>query len=166
MNKNSTVFNLLLLLVYLLGFSLIILVLGARFGRPLVLIEAGNVHVFLSILNVPNVLLGSMIYLPEERLSFAITWQCSGMFSISLYTIVYLTFPQIRRDIKGWMFGISTLYLFNLTRIVIAIYLYHRFGEYLFSFFHYTLGPALMFGIVVSLLGDLLVKSLKTGRIK
>ncbi|WP_456453473.1 archaeosortase family protein ArtF [Thermococcus sp.] len=161
MSKNSTVLNVLLLLSYLLGFSLLVLVLGARFGRPLVLIEAKNVHIFLHILGVPNVLLGDMVYLPNERLSFEITWQCSGMFSISLYTIVYLTFPRIRRDVKGWMFAASVLYLFNLMRVVIAIYIYHRFGEYPFSFFHYTLGPAIMFGIVVSLLGGLLVKSLK-----
>jgi len=164
MSKSSTVFNIPLLLAYLLGFSALILVIGARFGKPLVLVEAKSVHIFLSILGVPNLLLGNMVYLPDERLSFEITWQCSGMFSISLYTVVYLVFPRVRRNVAGWLFGASLLYLANFLRIVIAIYLYHRFGEGSFSFFHYTLGPALMFGIVVLLLGDLLVRGLKEKR--
>lgn len=161
MKRGSVIFNLLLLLGYLIGFSIIVLIIGAKFGMPLILIEAKNVHVFLDYLGVSNVLLGNMVYLPDERLAFEITWQCSGTFTLSLYTLVYLAFPRIRRDIGEWLFGASVIYLLNLLRVVTAIYLYHRFGEGAFNLFHYTVGPAILFGAVVILLGRLLVKSLK-----
>jgi len=164
MKRNSLAFGILQLIGYLLLFSILILVIGTKFGGPLVRIEAKNVHVLLKVLGVPNTLMGNIVYLPEERLSFEITWQCSGMFSISLYTIVYLTFPGIRRNPWEWLFGVSVLYLANFLRVVTSILLYHHFGEEVFSFFHYILGPALMFGVVVLLLGDLLVKSLRERR--
>ncbi|ACS33765.1 archaeosortase family protein ArtF [Thermococcus gammatolerans] len=164
MKRNSLAFGILQLLGYLLVFSIMILVIGAKFGDPLVKMEAKNIHVMLRILRVPNILLGNMVYLPEERLSFEITWQCSGMFSISLYTVVYLTFPRIRRNLWEWFFGVSVLYVVNFFRVLTSILLYHHMGEEVFSLFHYILGPAMMFGVVVLLLGDLLVKSLKERR--
>jgi len=160
MKRNSIILNLVLLVVYFAFFSLLILLLGSRFGESLIRIETQNIHVFLEILGVPNVLLGNMVYLPSDRLSFEITWQCSGMFSISLYTIIYLSLPGIRKDIISWIFGVSFLYILNLLRIVAAVYLYHHFGENAFSFFHYVLAPAVMFGVVIILLGYLLVKNL------
>ncbi|ASI99370.1 archaeosortase family protein ArtF [Thermococcus celer] len=161
MKRDSVIFNLLLLLGYLIGFSIVVLVIGAKFGKPLVLIEAKNVHALLSFLGVSNTLLGNMIYLPGERLAFEITWQCSGTFTLSLYTAVYLAFPRIRRNVREWIIGASVIYLLNLLRVAIAIYLYHRSGEGVFNLFHYTIGPAILFGAVVILLGRLLVKSLR-----
>jgi len=114
----------------------------------------------LTALGIPNVLMGTTIYLPRQGVSFQITWQCSGMFSMSLYTILYLTFPRVRKNVFRLVFGLSVIYIVNLLRIAIAIYLYDTFGEDVFSIFHYTIGPIILFLVVVLLLGDLIYRQL------
>jgi len=153
--------GLLFLLLYIVAVSVVTLFLGVRFGGPLLMIEARNIHFLLNLLGVENVLIGTLIYIPSLKLAFQITWQCSGMFSMSLYTVVFLTFPGIRREVFRWLFGLAVIYLANILRIVVAIYLYNAYGEGAFSTFHYTVGPILMFAIVVFLLGDLLYKGLQ-----
>ncbi len=161
MGKREGLLRILAILAYILVVSVVLLLLGMKIGRPLVLVEVQNVHHILSLLGVPNVPMGTMIYIPGINLSFRITWQCSGMFSMSVYTIVYLTFPGIRKDVFRWLLGVSVLYIVNLMRIAVAIYLYVVSGERAFSLFHYTVGPILMFVVMVLLLGDVMSRRLK-----
>jgi len=162
-DKDNVIVRILIIATYFLVLSVLVLVIGAQFGRPLIVVEAENIHVFLSLLGIQNVLLGTGLYIPADRLTFQITWQCSGMFSISLYTLIYLLLPGVRRDVKGWAFGVSFIYLANLLRIVTAIYVYHYFGLRAFTFFHYDVGPVMMFSLVVLLIGDALLRSLRRG---
>ncbi|ASJ01196.1 archaeosortase family protein ArtF [Thermococcus gorgonarius] len=140
--------------------TVVVMVLGVKFGGPLIKVEASNIHGLLSIVGIQNTLLGNIIYLPSERVAFEITWQCSGMFSIALYTVVYSVIPKLRRHFREYIFGVSTIYLLNLARIFLAIYLYYTLGEGAFSLFHYTIGPLLMFTVVVLLLANAFMKSL------
>jgi len=140
--------------------TVIVMILGVKFGEPLIEVEASNIHSFLSMVGVENVLIGNMIYLPDERVTFEVTWQCSGMFSIILYTVVYYMIPKLRRHPKEYLFGASVIYLLNLGRVFLAIYLYHTLGEGAFSLFHYTIGPLLMFTVVVLLLASAFLRSL------
>lgn len=161
MRRDSSAFNILVLIAYLILLAIVILVVGGVIGRKLALIEAGNVHIILRLLGTRNILLGDTIILPEDKLAFQITWQCSGMFSISLYTLAFLTFPRIRRRVKEWVYGVSILYLVNLARIVGAIEIYRGLGEGAFNIFHYTIGPIILFTVVVLLLSHLLLKGLR-----
>lgn len=162
LQKDGTIFNIVVLFSYLLLFSVLILIVGSKLGGPLTRIEASNVHRFLEWVGIGNVLMGNMIYLPGEGLSFEITWQCSGTFSITLYTVVYLLLPRIRRDFWGWFFGSAVLYFTNFLRVVSIIYVYQRFGERMFLLFHYVIGPSIMFTMVVILLGVALLRGLKS----
>ncbi len=140
--------------------TVVVMMLGVKLGEPLIKVEASNIHGFLSMVGVENVLIGNMVYLPNERVTFEITWQCSGIFSIVLYTVVYFMIPKLRGHFKEYLFGVSTIYLLNLGRVFLAIYLYHTFGEGVFSLFHYTIGPLLMFTAVVLLLASAFLRSL------
>lgn len=164
MRKNTTASSILKLLAYLTLLSIIILVVGGWVGKPLALVEAENIHTILTLLGTPNLRLGDTIYLPQDKLAFQITWQCSGMFSITLYTLAFLTFPRIRRGVKEWIYGVSILYLINLARMVAAIELYRDLGERAFNIFHYTIGPLILFTAVVILLSHILLRGLRRGQ--
>ncbi|MDV3103961.1 archaeosortase family protein ArtF [Thermococcus waiotapuensis] len=141
--------------------TVVVMVLGVKYGGPLIKVEAANIHSLLSMVGIENALAGNMIYLPGERMTFEITWECSGMFSILLYTVVYFAIPKLRRHLWEYLIGVSVIYLLNLGRIFLAIYAYHTFGEGAFSLLHYTIGPLLMFTVVVLLLASAFVKSLR-----
>ena len=159
--RSSKIPELAIFIVSLVVSTVVVMILGVKFGGPLIKVEASNVHSFLSMVGVENVLVGNMIYLPEERVAFEITWQCSGMFSIVLYTVVYYMIPKLRGHFGEYLFGVSTIYVLNLGRVFLAIYLYHTLGERAFSLFHYTMGPILMFAAVVLLLASAFLRSLE-----
>jgi archaeosortase family protein ArtF len=154
--------NVLILLIYLAVFPVVTLLIGSAVGKPLTRIEASNIHLLLRTFGIDNYLIGGQIYLPTDRVSFEITWQCSGAFSMTLYTLIYLFLPGLKKKPLEWLFGVSTLYIANIFRVFFSIYLYHRFGEGAFSTFHYTIGPILLFLLVVILIAHAFLLGLRS----
>ncbi|MBC7108886.1 MAG: archaeosortase family protein ArtF [Methanomassiliicoccales archaeon] len=154
--------NVLILVVYLTVFPIVTLLIGSVIGKPLTKIEASNINFLLKAFGIENYLIGNQIYIPADRMSFEITWQCSGVFSMTLYTLIYLLLPGLKRKPIEWMFGVSTIYIVNILRVFFSIYLYHRVGEGVFNLFHYTIGPILLFLLVVLLVAHAFLLGLKS----
>lgn len=148
------------MLLYIALISLAILILGVKLGRPLIVVEAENIHTLLSLLGVPNSIAGDTIYL-REGLAFQVTWQCSGMFTLTVYTVAFLAIPRIRGKVGEWLFGASLIYLANLARMIAAILAYRYFGADAFNLVHYMVGPIVLFILLVLILGTLIAKSLR-----
>nr|WP_238982022.1 archaeosortase family protein ArtF [Thermococcus sp. 2319x1] len=149
-------------MVYLTVFPVVTLLIGFAVGKPLTRIEASNIHLLLGTFGIDNYLIGKQVYLPTDRISFEITWQCSGTFSMTLYTLIYLFLPGLKKKPLEWLFGVSTLYIANIFRVFFSIYLYHRFGKGAFNTFHYTIGPILLFLLVVFLIANAFLLGLRS----
>ncbi len=143
-------------------FPIVTLLIGFAVGKPLTRIEASNMHLLLKIFGVENYLIGEQIYIPADRVSFEITWQCSGTFSMTLYTLIYLFLPGLKKKPMEWLFGVSTIYIANILRVFSSIYLYHKFGEGTFNTFHYTIGPILLFLLVIVLIAHAFLLGLRS----
>jgi archaeosortase family protein ArtF len=154
--------NVLTLGIYLTFFPLITLLIGSIVGEPLTRVEASNIHVLLETFGVKNYLIGNQLYIPTDRISFEIMWQCSGAFSITLYTLIYLFLPRLRRRLMEWVFGISVIYIANIIRVFVSLYLYHVAGIGAFNAFHYTIGPIVLFIIVIGLIAHAFLLGLKS----
>ncbi|ASJ07322.1 archaeosortase family protein ArtF [Thermococcus pacificus] len=154
--------NLLILAAYLTVFPIVTLLIGFAVGKPLIRIEASNIHLLLETFGIENHLVGGQIYVPADRMSFEITWQCSGAFSMTLYTLIYLLLPGLKKKPMEWLFGVSAIYIANILRVFFSIYLYYEFGEGAFNTFHYTVGPILLFLLVVILIAHVFLLGLRS----
>lgn len=76
-----------------------------------------------------------------------IGWECSGVVSMTVFTGLVSSFPNVKlkKRIIGLTLGYAAIFLGNLLRIFLIVYLSHSFPDLSYIFFHDFFGRPLSF---------------------
>ncbi len=140
----------------LLAALLIVLLIGVFLGDLLVRIEASDIVCILRCLGIKVAKMGNILVF--DHAAFAIAWECSGLFTIALYTSLIISLPRLgyRDKLLYLVLGCSLIYLINLLRILASIVSYIFFGEPGLNTIHYVVGPIVLYATMLIIWGFVL----------
>ena len=105
--------------------------------------------IILRMLEVPSDVDGNVIAasIRDKWTFIRVGWECSGVVSMTVFTGLVAGFPQtsIRRKLIGLSLGYSAIFIGNLLRIILIIYLSHTFPNISYILFHDFFGRPLSF---------------------
>lgn len=99
------------------------------------IIMAKSVASMLTLLGFPSVTNGASVTI-ESTFSFAIIYQCAGIFGMMIYSAAVIAFPStIKEKLWGLLIGIPGLYVVNTIRMI-ALGIIGVYWNELFDWFH------------------------------
>jgi len=130
-----------IIIVYLLFFH----VLGLKYY----IFVTNSVAFMLQLSGITHYTAGNIIaiHLRSEWTAVRISWECSAVVSITIFTGLVLGFPHVKAKnrIAGLVLGYSAIFLGNVLRIFLILYLSHSFPSFSYTFFHDFFGQPLSF---------------------
>ena len=143
--NNYIIYMCVLISSILFTYIIFIHFIGDRYYILVAKLVTSTLQFFMVPSDVENNVIAVMI--GTEWTAIRLSWECSGIISFSVFTGVVLGFPRIphRWRVGGLFFGYIAIFIGNLLRIFLILFLNHKFPDLSYILFHDFFGRPLSF---------------------